>query len=93
MIVSLYCRPGFSIGFTGSDGRPKVIAGECTLEGQDWEKAKRFDNVKSALASGYIWEGAESLFRTADAGRIELADDGHPPANDPPPADTEDREG
>jgi|GEM_PF-2452579 len=91
MLVSLYCRPGFSHGFTGSDGSPKTIAGECELEGQDWEKAKRFPPVKAALESGDIWEGAESVFRVADAGRIEVSAD-EEAANDPPD-ETEDREG
>lgn len=93
MLVKLYCRPGFSQGFTGHDGQPKVISGECTLEGQDWEKAQRFPRVAAALKSGDIWEGAETLFRTVDAGRIELADEGLPPANDPPTEDIEDRQG
>lgn len=93
MIVSLYCRAGFSFAFTGADGMPKVIAGECQLEGRDWEKARRFDEVKSGLDSGDIWEGAESVLRVADAGRIETVDAELAPANDATEEDAEDREG
>ncbi len=96
MSVQLYCQPGFSFAFTGHAGKPVTIAGECTLDGQDWEKARRFDQVKAGLESGSIWEGAESVFRVADAGALE-AFPTESPANDTTDPldidDTLDREG
>lgn len=106
-MITLKCKPGFSHAFTGTDGEPKVVVDGCTLEGSDWEKARRMPRVAAALKSGGIVEPStfrggqsghldEVTFRTAAPATDETDFDLVEAANDnypPVDEDQEDREG